>query len=253
MRYIKGEIVISEKHDLPLLKQVMASRYITQSQLWRFLATDGNEFSRRCYVWRVKRLADHGFLARLSHSVVSGDCTYTITGKSVTYLQGAGQLYTGPENGPGTEPDLNHVAHSIGLNAIHLRFLDTKALLSWESETEIRSRNELTDNGYRKDYDAVVTLLLGGEPKRFALEYERSPKTFKEYAAIRKRIESERLVHQFLYLVPNRHLQSFLKQCYQKINRPLYIGSSVDLERVTPDVLQVLDVRSNQSRLLKEV
>ena len=253
MRYIKGEIIISEEHDLPLLKHVMASRYITQSQLWRFLATDGNEFSRRSYVWRVKRLADHGFLGRLAHSAVNGDCTYTITGKSVTYLQSAGQLYTGPENGPGTEPDLNHVAHSIGLNAIHLRFLDTKALLSWESETEIRSRNELTDNGYRKDYDAVVTLLLGGEPKRFALEYERSPKTFKEYAAIRKRIESERLVHQFLYLVPNRHLQSFLKQCYQKINRPLYIGSSVDLERVTPDVLQVLDVRSNQNRLLKEV
>src|SRR5215813_9892473 len=118
MRYTKGEIIISEEHDWPLLKRVMASRYITQSQLWRFLATDGNEFSRRSYVWRVKRLADHGFLGRLAHSAVNGDCTYTITGKSVTWLQSAGELYTGPENGPGTEPDLNHVAHSIGLNAI---------------------------------------------------------------------------------------------------------------------------------------
>jgi hypothetical protein len=178
---------------------------------------------------------------------------YTVTGRAVTYLQNAGELYSGPEDGPGTEPDCNHVAHAIGLNAILLRFLSNKMLLAWESETEIRSRNELTKNGYHKDYDAVVTLVLGGEPKRLALEYERTPKTCKEYAAIRRRIEAERHVDQFLYLVPNSHLQSFLSQCYHKINRPLYIGSSIDLHRVSPDLLPVLDVRTDQQILLKDV
>ena len=253
MRYNKGDIAISARHDLALLRQVMASRYITHAQLWRFLSTEGNEFSRRSYDWRVKRLVAHGFLVRLSFPMVSSDCVYAITGKAVTYLQGAGELYSGSQDGPGTEPDFNHVAHAIGLNAIRLRFLETKLLVDWESETEIRSRNELTDAGYRKDYDAVVTLVLGGKPKQFALEYERSPKAFKEYAAIRRQIESERHIQDFLYLVPNVHLQLFLKQCYHKIKRALYIGSSLELERMTPDLLPVLDVRTNENRLLREI
>lgn len=94
----------------------------------------------------------------------------------------------------------------------------------WIPENEIRSRNELTDQGYAKDYDAVVTLRLGSSRPRFALEYERSPKTFRQYDRIRKTIDAETLVGEFLYLAANEHLQWFLMQCFAQTKRRLYVG-----------------------------
>jgi hypothetical protein len=39
----------------------------------------------------------------------------------------------------------------------------------WMPEIEIRSRNELSNQGYAKDYDAIVTLRLGSSRPLFAL------------------------------------------------------------------------------------
>jgi hypothetical protein len=49
-------------------------------------------------------------------------------------------------------------------------------LVEWTPDTEIRSRNEFTDSGYKKDYDAVVTVRSNGSERTFALEYERTAK-----------------------------------------------------------------------------
>jgi len=43
MRYFKGAIAISPTQDLPLLRQVMYSKFVTQTQLWQFMRHSGNE------------------------------------------------------------------------------------------------------------------------------------------------------------------------------------------------------------------
>jgi hypothetical protein len=46
MRYFKGAIALSPTQDLPLLRQVMYSKYVTQTQLWQFMRHSGYELSR---------------------------------------------------------------------------------------------------------------------------------------------------------------------------------------------------------------
>jgi len=250
---MKGAVNPSRDHDYPLLKRVLGCRYVTHGQLWRFLHRDLYERSRGSYDWRVKRLWESGYLTHLAVPMVSQECVYTIAGNGVTYLVGLGEIYSGPLNGLGTDPDINAVAHAVGLNEIHLQFHERMVIISWETETEIRSRNELTTAGYKKDYDAVVTLVLSGEVKTFALEYERTAKTYREYSKIRQRIETERRIDRFLYLVTNSHLQSLIEQSYRRISRALYIGRASELESGSPEDLEVLEVQTNRMVRLKDI
>jgi hypothetical protein len=51
MRYSKGTIALSQTQDLPLLRQVMYSKYVTQTQLWQFMRHSGYElvyFRQEC-------------------------------------------------------------------------------------------------------------------------------------------------------------------------------------------------------------
>ena len=52
-------------------------------------------------------------------------------------------------------------------------------LIAWMGSMEIRSQNELTAFGFAKDYDAIVTVRTDIGERRFALEYERTPKAAK--------------------------------------------------------------------------
>ena len=78
MRYFKGAIALSATQDLPLLRQVMYSKYVTQTQLWQFMRHSGYELSRGSFWWRVKRLADHGFIARHVLPMVHCDPIFAI-------------------------------------------------------------------------------------------------------------------------------------------------------------------------------
>jgi len=53
MRYSKGAIALSPTQDLPLLRQVMYSKYVTQTQLWQFMRHNGYELSRGSFWWRL--------------------------------------------------------------------------------------------------------------------------------------------------------------------------------------------------------
>ena len=95
-------------------------------------------------------------------------------------------------------------------------------------ETEIRSRNELTEYGYRKDYDALVTVRTDRGERKFALEYERTPKARRQYVQICADIAAEGAVDSFLYLVPNYDLLFFLVSCFATLRRPIYFGLAGD-------------------------
>ena len=151
MRYSKGTIALSQTQDLPLLRQVMYSKYVTQTQLWQFMRHSGYELSRGSFWWRVKRLEDHGFITRHSLPMAHRDPIFAIASSGLVYLvENVGTPYNGPEAGPDIRVDGVGVAHALGVNEVHLDLLRSRALVSWENEMEIRCRNEVADTQVRE-------------------------------------------------------------------------------------------------------
>src|SRR5437867_12580306 len=62
MRYPKGSISISAGQDIPLLRQVLESQFITHDQLFEFMRLGCYELNRHTFNWRVRRLVTNGFL-----------------------------------------------------------------------------------------------------------------------------------------------------------------------------------------------
>ena len=118
--------------------------------------------------------------------------------------------------------------HAIGLNEIHLAALRAGVLVRWTSAMEIRSQNELTEFGFAKDYDAVVTVITGQGERRFALEYERSPKAAKSYRAIAACISQEAHVGRLLYLVANYDILRFVSGFFAGAKFPVFFGLVTD-------------------------
>jgi len=77
---------------------------------------------------------------------------------------------------------------------------------------------------HTKDYDAVVTVRVDGTERKFALEYERTPKTRKDYLRISSEIDGEKLVDRFLYLAPSHDMLSFLVRSFEGSRRAIYFG-----------------------------
>ena len=224
MRYWKGSIVLSPTRDYPLLRQVLHSAFITHNQLFEFLRLDYCVSSRNAFNNRVLRLVKHGLLIRRERSVVNHDAVYSVSEAGVLELEGRGEMFehSSPKDRSDNANRLLH--HSLELNEIHLALKRTGSLVYWMPETEIRSRNDLTSQGYWKYYDAVVVVRLAGRDCKFALEYERTPKAARHYFDIRQRIEQEASIAHFLYLVPNYDLLWFVADKLSECRRAVYVG-----------------------------
>ena len=254
MRYLKGAIALGASQDLPLLRQVMYSKYVTQTQLWQFMRHNGCEQSRGSFWWRIKRLADHGFVERHLVPMVHSDPVLTIAAPGIVYLvESIGTAYSGPDSGPEVRPDGAGVAHALGVNEVHLDLLRGGCLTSWENEMEIRWRNELPVSKYAKEYDAIVTLTLGGRQIRFALEYERTPKARSEYDVISAMLARETNLDRVLYLAGNRHIHSLLAQHFGRKRQRVFIALATDLPITAPPELQVLDTLTKQTLRLNDI
>lgn len=224
MRYWKGSISLSPTRDYPLLRQVLHSGFVTHSQLFEFLRLDYSASSRNAFNNRVHRLVRHGLLVRQEIPFVNREAVYSVSPAGASELVGRGEYYVPPATKPRWNTAQSGIHHSLGLNEIHLALKRSGTLVYWMPETEIRSRNDLTDHGYWKYYDAVATVRLAGDECRFALEYERTPKAVRHYVAIRQRIEQETAVAHFLYLVPNQDMLHFVADKIPECKRPIYVG-----------------------------
>lgn len=233
MRYCKGSIVLSGTRDYPLLRQVLHSGVITHSQLFEFLKLDYCASSRNAFNNRVLRLVKRGLLIRHEFPSANGQALYSISEAGGTELAGMGDycIPSAGKSGIGIAPSALH--HSLELNEIHLALKRTEALVYWMSESEIRSRNDLTSGGYCKYYDAIVMVRLAGQDYKFALEYERTPKATRHYANVRERIEQETAVAHFLYLVPNYDLLWFMAERLSDCSRAVYLGLRRDFLQQT--------------------
>ena len=63
MRFTKGSIELSPAQDMPLLRQVLHSQFITHDQLFEFMDIGNYERKRPSFNWRVRRLVEHEFLS----------------------------------------------------------------------------------------------------------------------------------------------------------------------------------------------
>jgi hypothetical protein len=176
---------------------------------------------------------------------------YTIGAFGVAHLAGRGEHYAGalrPEHADGS----NAILHALDLNDIHLRLIETGALVEWKSEAEIRSRNAFTSFHYAKDYDAVVTVGRDGRQAEFALEYERTPKSSRKYRRIRREIESENFIAHFVYLAANYHLLNFLTQFFEGSRKLIHFGLLEDF-RQQRLAMRVIDCTRSRSAPLNDI
>ncbi len=222
MRYLKGTIALSDTRDYPLLRRVLHSTFITGEQLFEFMRLEYCASSRKAFENRIRRLIAHQLLTRHEIPTMSRGVVYAISPAGASELIARGEYYAGsPER---AEAVGGHVRHALELNEIHLALKRTGILARWTPESDIRSRNELTDIGYGKDYDATVDVRILGQEHRFALEYERTPKAKVRYEIIRKRIEAQTQLQHFLYIAPNHDLLAFLRGRFHECSRVIHFG-----------------------------
>jgi len=224
MRYWKGSISLSPTRDYPLLRHVLHSGFVTHNQLFEFLRLDYSASSRNAFNNRVHRLVQHGLLVRQEMPFVNREVVYSVSPAGASELVGRGEYYVPPTRKGTWNTAQSSLHHSLELNEIHLALKRSGTLVHWMPETEIRSRNDLTDSGYWKYYDAIVTVRLAGQDYKFALEYERTPKAARQYIAIRERIEQEATIAFFLYLVPNHDLLRFVADKLSGCRQAVYFG-----------------------------
>jgi hypothetical protein len=224
MRYWKGSIALSPTQDHPLLRQVLRSTFVTHRQLYDFMQLEHSTPSRCSFSNRVLRLVRHNYLFRNEGPFKTDGPVYSISEIGALEVIGLGECYTGSlrRTNNGLLPQA--VYHAYDLNEIHLALKRSALLTGWTSDTEIRSQNELGRQGYCKDYDAVVTVRVDGRERKFALEYERTPKTRRDYLRVSSEIDLEKLVDRFLYLAVSHDLLSFMMRAFANSRRAIYFG-----------------------------
>ncbi len=242
MRYPKGSIDATSEQDRKLLEQVLRSQFIAHGQLWEFLRDRCIEMNRRSYCWRVKRLVGHGLLLQHEVRSITRENVYSVAPHGLIALQSGETFYADNPLSVEKNEQEPHIAHALMLNSVHLRLLRFGLLREWVWEREVRARNEFTMDGFRKDYDAVVTLEWEGRRMRFGLEYERWAKGERRYAEVATQLQREAKVAQFLYLVSGENLRKYLMQCFHhRISKPIYIGLVEDLLSANPAMMSLID------------
>lgn len=227
MRYLKGTIALSETRDYPLLRRVLHSTFVTADQLFEFTRLEYWASSRKAFENRLRRLIAHSLLVRHQIREMNRGVVYAISPAGASELIARGEYYSGSPDR--VEAIGGNLQHALELNEIHLALKRTGRLVRWTPESDIRSRNELTDIGYGKDYDATVEVRIGGQEHRFALEYERTPKAKARYVAIWKRIEAQTQLRHFLYIAPNYDLLAFLRARFQECSQLIHFGLYRDI------------------------
>ena len=226
MRYEKGSIDINPARDVPLLQQVLRSSFVTGTQLFEFLQLENIERSERAFHHRLQRLITHGLIKRQKISIHKRGPIYTVTNAGLSLLTDFGEPYAGRN---GVENAKDGFLHWLDMNDLQLALLRAGILGQWISSPEICSQNDLTAFRYAKDYDAVVSVRWKGSEFRFALEYERTPKTPSRYRGICDALESDMHVNVILYAASNYHLMCFLRDNLQPRNKTVCIGLMTEL------------------------
>lgn len=206
MRYAKGSLVVTADGDIPLLRYVRNCRFVSHQQLFELMRHDAVLSSRSTFNWRIQRLLKAGEIERLKDLQWQGSPVYSVTKRGLLELESRGEFLIALHSATRKMPDRIQVFHALELNAIRLSLARNALLVSWQSELEISSLNMASTSPFQKDYDALVKVWVGDEPREFALEYERSLKSAKHYESVRAALEGERRIECVLYLTVDANL-----------------------------------------------
>jgi hypothetical protein len=228
MRYAKDSLVINAERDIPLLRQVRNSRFVSHQQLFDFMKFGRFDHCRSSFNWRTKRLLGSGHLSICQGVFGAGSAVYRITRQGLALLEHHGQFTTVLHSNTEHLPHPSQVFHALQLNAIQLALADKNLLIRWQSELEIASLNTISRTPYQKDYDAVVEVWSGEKRARFALEYERSLKSSKQYEGVRRALECERQIGCVLYLTSGVEILVHLMHEFESVNMNLAVANAMD-------------------------
>ena len=221
MRYAKGSSVISAERDIPLLRHVRNCRFVGHCQLFELLQYDAVASSRTTFNWRVHRLLKARYISRLESVCWQGSPIYSVTQNGLLELESQGDFAIILNSRTRHMPHRSQVFHALELNAIRLALARNLLLVSWQSDVEIGSLNVVSTSPFQKDYDAIVKIWLGQEVREFALEYERSLKSSKQYAHIRAALEAEHRVPSILYVTVDPDLMLALLYQLLPASKPI--------------------------------
>lgn len=235
MRYAKNSLVVSSERDIPLLRQVRNSRFVSHNQLYEFMAYGSFDRCRSSFNWRTRRLVRSGHLSICEGVFGAGSVVYRISKEGLALLEHHGQFTTVLHSSTGNLPHSSQVFHSLELNAIQLALAQQSLLAGWHSEVEVASFNTISRSPYQKDYDAIVDVWNGDKRACFALEYERSLKSSKQYERVRRALECERKVGCVLYLTSGVEILVHLVHEFESVNMILAFANARDFARLLLD------------------
>ena len=166
MRYAKGGLVISPERDIPLLRQVRNSRFVSHNQLFEFMKFGGSDRSRNSFNWRVRRLVKSGHIGISGGVFCAGSAVYRITRGGLALLEHHGQFTSVLHSNTEHLPHVSQVFHALELNRNPAALAHANLLAGWQSEVEIASFNTISRTPYEKDYDAIVDVWVGDNRPR---------------------------------------------------------------------------------------
>lgn len=230
MRYAKGSLVISRERDIPMLRQVRNSKFVSHSQLFEFMKIGGFDHDRDSFNWRLRRLRNSAHVGVCTDVSGAGSAVYRITKKGLALLEHQGEYTTVLNSSTAHLPHTSQAFHALELNEINLALARKNLLAGWQSEIEVASFNTLSQSPYQKDYDAIVTVWLGNRQAPFALEYERSLKKLKHYERIRAALEAEKELDLVLYLAAGPEILVPLIQELGSVRKRIGFAHARDFE-----------------------
>jgi hypothetical protein len=134
-------------------------------------------------------------------------------------------------------PHPSQVFHSLQLNAVQLALARANMLASWQTELEIASFNTISRAPYQKDYDAIVDVWVKEGTARFALEYERTLKSLRQYERIRIALEAEQQIEFVLYLTSGMEVLVHLVHEFQSVRKKLAFANARSFEQQLLDTV----------------
>jgi hypothetical protein len=200
MRYAQGTVAVSLSRDIPLLVQVRNAKFITHKQLFELMQSGGYECSRQSFNWRMKRLLRFNYISICEGNFGTGALVYRITKDGLVQLENHGQFAVILNSATQHLPHPSQAYHALELTSIRLALGRANLLASWQSDVETASSNIVLPGPLAKDYDAIVDVWNGDQMARFALEYERTLKSARQYGKVREALEIESNVGCVLYL-----------------------------------------------------
>ncbi|HET9281210.1 MAG TPA: hypothetical protein VFR24_04545 [Candidatus Angelobacter sp.] len=237
MRYAKNGLVIQPERDIPVLRQVRNSKFITHDQLFSLTRFSGLERSRDSFNWRLRRLLKAGYLGVCEGFFGAGSAVYRITRDGLHLLEHHGEFATVLHSSTQHLPHTSQIFHSLQLNSIQAALANQNVLATWQSEIEIASFNTISRSPYQKDYDAVVEVWVGARTVRFALEYERTLKSARDYERVRDALRAECQIACVLYLSSGMEVLVHLLHEFESIDANIALANANDFGR------QLLDTR----------